>query len=125
MKTARRKVGDLGEDLAIRYLKSQKYKIIECNVLRKWGELDIVAKNNQGVTFVEVKTLNKKRDQTFFPEQNISYHKKRSLIRTAQLYLAQKNYPPDTSWQIDVIAVELNWQTHRANLRHLKNAVWN
>jgi len=125
MKTPKRKIGDLGENLAVRYLESQKYKIIERNVLRKWGELDIVAKDNQGMVFVEVKTLNKKTGQAFFPEQNISYHKKRSLIRTAQLYLAQKSYPPDTAWQIDVIAVELNWSTHRADLRHLKNAVWN
>lgn len=124
MKTQKRKIGDIGEEIAVRYLKKQGYKILDRNFLKKWGELDIMAKNKKGVSFIEVKTLNQKSGQIFFPEQNVSFKKQKRLIRTAQTYLAQKNYPLDTSWQIDVIAVELNWQTRKANLRHLKNAVW-
>jgi putative endonuclease len=36
----------------------------------------------------------------------------------------QKSYPPETPWQIDVIALELNLQTKKANLKHFKSAVW-
>lgn len=124
MKTPKRKIGDIGEEVAVKYLTQQGFQILERNFARKWGELDIIAKNKQEISFIEVKTLKKKSSQAFFPEQNVSWQKKRRLIRTAQTYLAQNHYPQDASWQIDVIAVELNWQTRRANLRHLKNAVW-
>jgi len=125
MKTIKRQVGDLGEDIAVRYLLARSYQIIERNFWRPWGEIDIVAQNKGDMVFVEVKTLNQRADRSYVPEQNVSWQKQRKLVRVCQLYLAQKKYPPNTAWQIDVIAVELNWQTHRANLRHLKNAVWN
>jgi len=40
-----RKTGNLGEDLACRYLKIKGFEIIERNYWKKYGEIDIVAKN--------------------------------------------------------------------------------
>jgi Holliday junction resolvase-like predicted endonuclease len=55
--TEKRKTGDLGEDIAERFLMKQGYRIVERNYLRKWGEIDIIAKKDGKLYFVEVKTV--------------------------------------------------------------------
>ena len=51
------KVGKFGEDVACMFLKKHGYRVVERNYLRKWGELDIVAKKAKKLCFVEVKTV--------------------------------------------------------------------
>jgi Holliday junction resolvase-like predicted endonuclease len=55
--TEKRKTGDLGEDVAVMFLMKQGFSIIERNYLRKWGEIDIIAKKAGKLYFVEVKTV--------------------------------------------------------------------
>lgn len=125
MITEKRKTGNLGENIAVKYLKDNGYKILERNFLKKWGEIDIIVQKGKQIIFIEVKTRRKAPYSTFLsPEINVNYSKQQKLIRTAQTYLLSKNYPPETSWQIDVIAVELNERTRNADLKHIKHAVW-
>ncbi len=56
-KTEKRKTGDLGEEIAVMFLMKQGFSIVERNYLRKWGEIDIVAKKDGTLYFVEVKTV--------------------------------------------------------------------
>ena len=52
--------GALGEKIAISYLKQCGYKILKTNVRYLWGEIDIVAQDNDKIlVFIEVKTLDK------------------------------------------------------------------
>lgn len=124
MVTPKRKLGDIGEKIARGYLKKQGYQILEQNYQKPWGEIDIIAQNNKGLIFIEVKTRTVSEGQSLNPEENVGFNKKRKVIRTAQTYLLEKKYPLETPWQIDVIAVELNIQTRKANLKHIKNAIW-
>lgn len=48
--------GKHGEELAAVYLQAQGYQIVFRNFYSKYGELDIVAKKNNLLVFVEVKT---------------------------------------------------------------------
>ena len=128
MPSQKRKIGDIGEKIALDYLKKQGYQILDRNFQKPWGEIDIIVQNNKEIIFIEVKTRTVSEGQSLryspYPEENVRFDKKRKVIRTAQTYLLEKKYHPETSWQIDVIAVELNIQTRKANLRHIKNAVW-
>jgi len=124
MVTSKRKLGDLGEKIVVDYLKKQDYHILERNYQKPWGEIDIIAQNNKELIFIEVKTRTVSEGQSLNPEENVGFNKKQKLIRTTRTYLLEKKYPPETPWQIDVIAVELNIQTRKANLKHIKNAVW-
>lgn len=56
-KTAKRKIGDFGEDIAEMFLVKRGFKILERNHLRKWGEIDIIAKKSRRLYFIEVKTV--------------------------------------------------------------------
>lgn len=118
MKTAKRQLGDLGEKVALKYLAKQGYQILDKNWQKPWGEIDLVVKNKVNeIIFIEVKTGEK-------AEENVHFKKQQRLIKTAQTYLLEKNYSPDTNWQIDVIIVALDKQTKKANCRHIKNAVF-
>jgi putative endonuclease len=124
MRIIKRQLGDLGEKIALKYLEKQGYQILGRNYQKRWGEIDIIAQSNsQEVVFIEVKTRKKNQDNFLMPEESVHFWKQQRLIKTARSYLLEKRYPPETSWQIDVIAVELNLKTRRANLRHIKNAV--
>jgi len=127
MPSEKRKTGDLGEGIAAKYLKKNGYKIIERNYRKNWGEIDIVAQKDDCLIFVEVKTRERAANRlasSHFPEENVNWQKQEKLIRTAETYLLEKNYPDETAWQIDVIAVELDNSKRRADLKHFKNAVW-
>ena len=85
MKTAKRKIGDLGEERACRILTEKGYKIIDRNFSCKIGELDIVAVKDGTISFIEVKS----RNTTDFglPCQAVNLHKQRNIKCTAEYYM--------------------------------------
>jgi len=127
MPTEKRQTGDLGEGIAADYLENNGYKIVERNYRKNWGEIDLIAQKENCLIFVEVKTRKKTAGRFLAghsPEENVNWRKQQKIIRTAETYLLEKNYPDKTAWQIDVIAVELDISKRRADLKHIKNAVW-
>lgn len=124
MPSAKRKKGDIGEEVAFLYLSKNGYKVLARNYINRFGEIDIIAKKDKTIVFVEVKSqYGKEEGERLYPERNVDFRKQRKLIRTAEYYLIENKYPDDTSWQIDVIGVELDMEIRRASLRHLKNAI--
>ena len=95
------RVGAWGEQLATEYLLSKGHEIIARNVRTPYGEIDIIAKQNDVTIFVEVKTLTSK--QNFFPEHNITPRKREHMLACAQHYSSENEID---HWQIDVIAIE-------------------
>lgn len=122
-------MGEEGEKIALSHLKKHGYQILEKNYENKIGEIDIIAKKEGVIIFVEVKaqdvanTSYGETEERLYPERNVHWRKQQKLIKTAEYYLVTKDYPDDTNWQIDVIGVDLHKETHLADLRHLKNAV--
>lgn len=113
-------LGQLGEDIAFSYLEKQGYKILERNYKRHWGEIDIIAGKSKDIIFAEVKTS---AGNDFLPEENISFSKRKKIIRTAKMYLWEKKYPSEQTWQIDVIGIEVLGD-NKFRLRHTKKAVY-
>lgn len=124
MTTSRRKLGDLGEKLAEEYLEKQGYEIVDRNYQKRSGEIDLIARKNKIIIFVEVKTRTKNENEEYRPpEEAVNFSKQRKIIKTARSYLFENRCSGKTNWQIDIIAIELDRQTRRADLRHIKNAV--
>ena len=51
------KIGEIGEDIAEKFLMKSGFTIVERNYTRKWGEIDIIAKKRGVVCFFEVKSV--------------------------------------------------------------------
>jgi putative endonuclease len=124
MITPRRKFGDIGEQIAEDFLVSKGYAVLHRNYKKRYGEIDLVAKDGKDLVFVEVKTRSNRNIQNFLPEQSVNRLKMRKLQKICEVYLAEKRYSPHQRWQIDIIAISLDTETKKANIRHIKNAVW-
>lgn len=127
MITKKRQIGDVGEDIACKFLIRHGYMIVERNYNRKWGEIDVIATSSGKYCFVEVKTVT--RDLNVFretadnwrAEDNIHPAKLKRLSRTIQSYLLEKDL--DGEWQFDVIVVVIDPATIRAKVSHMKGIV--
>jgi len=116
----KKKIGDFGEKLARRFLKNKGYRILATHFQTRIGEIDIIARDKDEIVFVEVKT---RTSETFgLPEEAIDWRKQQKLIKTAQEYLF-KNHLEDNPWRIDSVAIEINSQTQKVKIRHIKAAV--
>lgn len=115
----RRKFGNSAETIASQYLEKKGYQILERNYRKPWGEIDIIAKKDGIMVFVEVKANTRKGDDSFDPEVRADYRKMQKIFRTATLYLGNTSGGLDREWRIDVISVTME-QT-KAKITHFKN----
>ncbi len=99
----RKKLGQLGEDLAAKFLQANGYKIIERNFRSKVGEIDIVAEEDGWLVLVEVKC--RFPGQFSLPEEAITQNKIRHIARAGEYYQMVKNSPL-AGPRIDVVAIE-------------------
>jgi putative endonuclease len=123
--TEKRKTGNLGEDIACKYLEKAGFTIKDRNYLRKYGEIDIVAMKSRVIHFVEVKSVTRnvihETSDKYRPEDNMHPWKLKRLARTIQAYILDKKVGDD--WQFDVITVVLNMKTRRAKIEFMENIV--
>jgi len=93
-RTEKRKLGDIGEGVACVFLEKNGFIIIEKNYLRKWGEIDIVAKKADVIHFVEVKSVScvtfDNISGDYRPEDNMHPWKLKRLSRVIQTYLLDR-----------------------------------
>lgn len=122
-KTKKRKTGDIGENLAAKFLEKRGFKIIERNYRKKWGELDIVAQKDGVVHFVEVKALRQdlSRPTVYRPEDAVRAWKKERMSRAVRTYFLDRKISDDQDFQIDIAAVFLDFDRKKARIRMLEN----
>jgi putative endonuclease len=91
-----------GEIQACRYLKGQGYKILNRRYATRYGEIDIVARHHQTISFVEVKTRQGLTSSD--PLEAITYRKWQSLQRASLIYL-QKCRLNDSSLRLEFLGI--------------------
>ena len=79
--------GQKSEELAAGYLKKQGYEILQRNYRTRLGEIDIIARDDQTIVFVEVKARRTERAGSV--KASITKTKKMKITRLAQYYLKQ------------------------------------
>ena len=122
-KSSRKDIGNLGERIAAEYLRRLKFSIVGRNVSWKTGELDIIALSENILHIVEVKTVvcvefptTDSQDTGYDPAWNLHSYKIRKLVRTAEWYVADKNW--EDEWQIDGALVWLRQRDGMARIRY-------
>jgi len=111
-------IGNKGEELAIEYLIENNYRILEKNFRSKIGEIDIVAKINEIVVFVEVKTRSSL--EYGYPYEAVGRTKKHKIAKTANSYIMMRNLK-ETQFRFDIIEVYFN---REKNINHFIDAFW-
>ncbi len=112
-------LGSLGEQIAIDYLIEQGYQILEKNWSCGHKEIDIIAKDNETIVIVEVKT----RRSTFLiePEATVDVYKRRHLIWAANSYVNLFQYDLDVRFDIISIVIDKN---NEKRIEHIEDAFY-
>lgn len=98
----KRKVGQEGEDLAVKFLKKRGYRILCRNFFTRQGEIDIIARDKKGLVFVEVKMRNS--PDFGYPAESVTGTKTERIGKTA-LYYLMKNRLNDTPYRFEVVSI--------------------
>ncbi len=95
--------GDTSENLATRFLEQEGFIILERNYFaRKLGEIDIIAKKENVLHFIEVKSG--KAD--FDPIYNVTPAKLRKVINSSHYYMKTKNLT--MAFSIDALIIRVD-----------------
>jgi len=111
-------LGDRGEMLAAGYLCDHGYQVLDKKVRASFGELDLIAKKNGTIIFVEVKTRSTSR--LGLPEEAVDQAKQKQITKLAEWYL-QKNKMNQVHVRFDVIALLYDGVSD-PKIRHIENA---
>ena len=98
-------LGKDGENIAVDHLLKMNYLILDRNFRIPGGEIDIVARDNKMLVFIEVKNYSYRN--FFKPEYSISERKKYRIRRTAEEYLYRKDII-NNDCRFDVILIYRN-----------------
>ena len=113
-----RDFGNPGENLATEYLEKQGYTILERNFNCKQGEIDIIAKDNNEIVFIEVKS----RSNKLFgiPSEAVTKQMIKHLFSTARYFLYNNKMIND---YIRFDVVEILIKSGKFNINHIKQIV--
>lgn len=95
-------LGERGEMAACAFLKEKGYEILEKNYKCKIGEIDVIARRQGRLAFVEVKT--RTSGQRGVPQEAVDLRKQERIFRLAQWYLKEKRLG-EIPVAFDVVAV--------------------
>jgi len=111
-------IGKYGEEAAKNYLIAKGYKIIAQNYRFGGGEVDIIAKDNEYIVFIEVKY---RRGTNFGnPADAITLQKQQKIINTANEYLLKSNLY-ETDRRYDTITI---FGKEKLEIEHTIDAFW-
>ncbi len=111
----------MAENIAARYLEEAGYEVVEKNYRKPWGEIDIVARKEGIVVFVEVKANKQALASGFNPEVRVDRKKIGKIYKTAALYMEYEAGETAGEWQIDIVSVIFDIPNKKAKIRHFKN----
>ncbi len=124
------KIGEIGENMATRFLVKHGFSILDRNYTKKWGEIDIIAKKGDKIYFIEVKSVSRATlasvthetlDQ-YNPEDNMHPWKLKRMARAIQTYLLSRKLE-EKEWQVDLLVVFLSLKDKSARIKVVKDII--
>jgi putative endonuclease len=111
-------LGKKGEEIALKYLKDKGYKILDINWRFNKDEIDIIARDNDSLVIIEVKT----RSTDYFgpPEDAVDERKEKYLIRATEAYIDKNNLDIDS--RFDIISIISN--KYETSIDHIIDAFY-
>ena len=107
----KRSIGTSGEEAASDYLSKVGYEIIARNYrVGRLGEIDIIARENEYICFIEVKT----RKNYLFgtPSESVNWRKRESIKKLAWVFIKQNNLN-GSNMRFDIVEVIGSYENDR------------
>lgn len=120
MSDPRHHLGRLGERLAAEHLERRGLAVLARNYRTRWGELDVVAGDDELLVFCEVKTRRLGSSQ---PLEGLRERQQRRIRRMALAWLAdqpRRTYVPEL--RFDAVGVTIDATGRLVALEHLEGA---
>ena len=86
----KRQIGSIGEDMAVEFLKSRGVKILERNYQNRFGEIDIIGREDNTLLFIEVKY--RKNESFGYPLEAVGFAKREKIRKMARFFLNENHY---------------------------------
>jgi putative endonuclease len=117
-----KKIGAVGESVAVAHLEQRGYSIVSKNFSCKLGEIDIIAQRDDTICFIEVKS---RRGMGYGrPGEAVTANKQKHIRQTATYFLFTQwhNLPvhEDTAFRFDVM--EILYMNGAMSVEHIENA---
>lgn len=126
----RLETGRNGEDIAVQYLIDNGYSVVDRNFRKKFGEIDIIARDNSGtLIFFEVKTIrysaNGNEEDCVSPEDQMTKSKIEKMKRICSWYAKENErlIRDDRGWQMDLLTVKIFEKDNECQVKHYQNIV--
>lgn len=116
--TQRTQAGLWGEIYAARYLRDNAFEMMAANFRTRFGEIDLIARDENFILFAEVKA--RAEFALFAPAEAVDVHKQRKIILTAEEFLSR--HPQKLQPRFDVIEVLLSRNFKPVKINHILNA---
>ena len=126
------KTGEIGENIAVKFLVKHGFSILDRNYTKKWGEIDIVARKDDKLYFIEVKSVasasakamadRHETESDYRAEDNMHPWKLKRLARTIQTYLLHKNLDEE-EWQVNLLVVFMDLKNKRARVKVVNDII--
>jgi putative endonuclease len=115
---AHNELGKFGEEFAVAFLQNKGYEIIETNWTFQKAEIDIIAKKENTLAIVEVKT----RSSLDFglPQDFVKPKKIQLLVKAVNEYVLSNDL--DVEVRFDIIAIHKEGQEFK--IEHLEDAFY-
>jgi len=124
MTDARRRTGQIAEDLVSERLVDAGWEIVERNARTRYGELDIVALDGRTLVFVEVKGA--RAATNFGPEKpilSINFTKQRKVRRLGTAWMAERrDFSRFNEIRFDAVGVTLDRAGRAVEVEHIEGA---
>lgn len=113
---SKKSFGVWGESVICKLLEARGFEVLQINYKKTFSEIDIIARSQDLIVFVEVKSRRKKY---FNNSSVITFSKMRKILRGAKAYILENNLN-DFSYRFDVAIIEGDEYNYDVN--YIENA---
>ena len=120
MKKTAKTIGNDGEKIAVKFLKSKKYIIHTTDYSNRYGEVDIIAEKDGVVAFIEVKT--RKNSKFGRPSDFVTPQKQQRIVSAAQYYVYNNGITEDLRFDVIEVLTGDDPDNPKYYVNHFENA---
>ena len=119
-------IGKIGENITKTFLMKHGFTVLTTNYRTRFGEIDIIAKKDNRLRFIEVKSVkvrdfNNIENLTVKPEDNLTTDKWNKLVISVEIYLRHAGVTHGTPWQMDLACVYVNPEIREGRVILMEN----